>query len=391
MAFYNSIRLPVFFTKPQWPSSQNIFTLADGSIKVLSAQVRKTYEAKTDYLPAAWHEKLRIALLHDEVLVEADKLVAKVAMEGEGYDVNWNDFLDHPTAPAAFTVQVGDYNFTNSNCQTCQEALQLELNDDNLGLHDEGDVINANVFGNDTIFCSPAVASITAVNDLYVDDATIDDAGNITITLKNPAGNATGVLLVTYRVTCPNGGYDEANVYADVNGSVPACSVPQNVRALGSPPTQTAYAITWDETGSPTDGYYWELYEAANMGVPVLTATPPLGFPQADFTGLTPCTDYVFFVKARCETGVSESAFSAPFNFKTECPTVGCGLYELLLDDGTPDTTTYRNVYYLDCNSTQQNVRVYNLTPRFICTIESAPGTPQQIVGPVTKTYSGPC
>lgn len=155
MPFQNRIRLPFYLRAPQWPATSNVFRRADGSLKVLSAVVRKTYEGETDYMPEAWHERLRIALMHDNVQIEGQKLVGKVALEGEGYEVEWQRFQDYPTAKANFTIQVGDYNFSNDNCQTCEEAMQLSLTDDSAGARDEGDSFDVNVAANDTVFLQP--------------------------------------------------------------------------------------------------------------------------------------------------------------------------------------------------------------------------------------------
>lgn len=238
-------------------------------------------------------------------------------------------------------------------------------------------------------FCSPAVWSITSINPLYVVSADISQTGVISFVLKTPAATATSVFLATYRVTCPNGGYDEADVYADITGSQEACSMPENV-VLDSPVTSTTAIITWDENGSPSDGYYWELRDANNLGAIVVSNTTPLGFPQANLSGLTPCTDYILFVKAVCASGVSESPF-AQFAFTTECPSAGCGLYQLDYDNGMPETESFRNIFYKDCAGNSQVVSVFNTVPRFICAIENAPGDPVQIVGSATVTYIEPC
>lgn len=385
MPFLNSIRLPAYLTQPQFPATSNVFRRADGSLKVLSAVVRKTFQGKTDYMPAVWHEKLRIALMHDIVQIEGDRLVGKVALEGEGYEINWLDFQDYPTAPAEFTVQVGDYNFTNDNCQTCEEATQLDLIDDNVGARNEGDSIESNAFTNDTIFCSPVTATITSINTNYVDNASIQPNGLFNVVLKANTPSGLGVWLATYRVTCPNGGYDEANIYGDITGSVEACQVPQNVQDV-TEPTENSNAIEWDDS-SPADGYEWQLYKETNLGLAVQSGSTPTA--SVTLTMLDPCTDYRFFVRAKCDDdNISDYA---QMTFSTDCPEVGCGLYEVTYDNGFPDRDSFTQFYYVDCANNAQVVTIYNLQIRFFCLKESSYGNPVSYFGATSVERRADC
>src|SRR6187549_2999416 len=129
MPYRNRIRLPIMFCKPQFPMERNTFRLADGSSKVLSVVIRNTYEGKTDQLPEDWHRKLVIALAHDEVSIENERLLSNVTLNGD-YGIDWQDFLQYPIAQANFQVQVTPFNATNSNCQTCEEMSQVVCVDD---------------------------------------------------------------------------------------------------------------------------------------------------------------------------------------------------------------------------------------------------------------------
>lgn len=391
MPFSQRIRLPFYLTRPNFPFSSSVFRLADGSLKKQSSQVRLVYEGETDYMPKAWHESLVIALNHDNVIIEGSRLNGSVALEGDGYDIDWQRFLDYPVAKSSFKIQVDKYDFSNNNCLSCEEATQLELTDDNLGTVAEGDSGTANVFANDTIFCSPVTASITSYNaDVLASAPTIDNTGNISYTLKSPLPANTGVEIFTYRVTCPSGGYDEAIVSIDIDGSLPSCVPPANVRLTnGDLPTSTSADITWDINPNADDGYYWELYTIANPGLVVLSQTPPQNFPRAQMTGLQPCTDYKIFVRSICDVGVN-STF-AEFTFSTECQEVTCGRYEVGYDNGTPIRGDFRDVSYLDCNSQIRTARVPNMQTRFICALQNAPGDPVSIGEATSVNYIELC
>lgn len=77
MPYKNRIRLPIMFTKPQFPTERNVFRLADGSSKVLSVIIRNTFEGSTDQLPEDWHRKLVVAMSHDEITIENERLMSK--------------------------------------------------------------------------------------------------------------------------------------------------------------------------------------------------------------------------------------------------------------------------------------------------------------------------
>jgi hypothetical protein len=212
--FKNRIRLPIFFAQPQFPMERDIFRLADGSSKVQSIIIRNTYEGKTDHFPEDWHRKLVIAMAHDTVTVEGERLLSDVVLYGD-YGIEWQEFLNNPIAQANFKVQVTPFDATNSNCQTCDEMSQISLVDDYTDevwdegtTHDFPDVLT----DNDSICCSPYTVSLLYFNPLFFTDVSISAAGVLTATVINPAPVVNDVLIATYRVTCADGSYDYADV-----------------------------------------------------------------------------------------------------------------------------------------------------------------------------------
>lgn len=115
---YNQIRLPFYLKQPQFPTKRNVFTLSNGMQKKLSARIEKEWIVDTEYMPKEWHEKLIIALEHDRVKITNtnSNLTNQEIMFDSNYEINWQDFLDYPTAPAKFKVKQIPYNNINSNC-----------------------------------------------------------------------------------------------------------------------------------------------------------------------------------------------------------------------------------------------------------------------------------
>lgn len=386
MPFVNRIRLPFYLSRPQYPDERNIFRRADGTTKTLFAVVRKTYEGETDQLPEKIHERLKIALLHDTVNIEGARYVGGVSVDGD-YTIDWQRFLDFPLAKAEFRVQVTPFDFSNSNCQTCEEASQLNLVDDTFpDPLDEDTEYTINVFSNDDICCSPITAEITAINADFIESATIDPlSGIVTLQTKTPLEIANGVNLLTYRVTCPNGGYDEADVFADINGSIEACLAPINL--VVSDVTSDAAAATWDAPSpAPSGGYNWELY-ILNPSPSLVDSGNEAGL-SLSLTGLTPDMDYILYVQGDCEGEVSNNVSS---EFSTATSSAGCGLYRVFYNDGTGIRGNSTTVFYTDCGGMEQSRTVFNLSFIFVCAVEDSPGDPVDIVGGTTVTYMGPC
>lgn len=395
MPFKNRVRLPVELKKAQFPESREVFRKANGVTKTLSVEVRKTYEGATDFWPEIWHQRFKIALAHDNVRVEGDRYLGDIAQEGE-YQINWPDFLDFPTAPAEFKVQVTPFDATNSNCQTCEEATQLTLEDDQANavytpLQEDEDY-TVNTATNDVICCYPAVFSLTSYNSTYLTSASINAAtGLLSFHTGTGLTDVNGLLIATYRVTCPNGNYDEANVYADVDGSVTACLAPTELAVTSQGPDNLIF--TWVEPFNDAT-YYWEIYEGSlPIGSPVQTGTVVIT-EGVTVTGLDSDTQYYFQVRTDC--GATDSTFVGVITDTIPQGDV-CGEYEVAYNNGSGVPSENLTVQYRDCNLVVQYVLVYNNSSVIICAGQTSPGSPVAIsggsagAGTMTITYLGLC
>lgn len=386
MPFRNRIRLPFYITRPQFPTESNTFRLANGTKKTLSSVIRKVFEGETENLPREIHERLVIALKHDDVVIEGKYYLGGVSIEGD-YDIDWNKFLDYPLAKAAFKVDVTPFNYSNDNCQTCEEAAQISLVDDTLPeTLDEGQTYDLNVFANDSICCKPIVAEIVTYDTIYIASASIDAAsGIVSITMQGSVPTSENVNLLTYRVTCPNGGYDEASVFGDTNGTVPAeCETPTGLELMSV--TETEAEFSWDFDFDAAF-YHWYLYLASDLITPISSGLRLIS--TLDLTGLTPGTSYVLYLQTQCDNGSFSGFTNLPFETEGE-DEGGCGQYQLYNNDFP---TNFAIVTYIDCAGNEQNIHVQGSTSVLICALENSPSDPVSIFsnGSVDINYYGVC
>lgn len=390
MAFKNRIRLPFKLTRPQFPEERVNFRKANGETKTLSVVVRKEYEGETDYLPENWHEKLKIALAHDEITIEGDRYIGDISQTGE-YNIEWIDFLDYPTAKGKFKAEVTPFNESNSNCMTCEEATQLDLTDDTItDLYgeplQEGETYEWNVAENDSICCYPATFSVVWFNTDYLTDYSINESGVVSITLGTDLVSANGLKIATYRVTCPNGNYDEADIFADIEGSIEGCLAPTLVGAVHEEPTSIEFI--WSEPFEDAT-YYYEIYEGnLPVGSPVQTGLLDIET-SVTISGLTPSTEYYFRIRTVCYG--SESNYISVVSSTTQ-ESGTCGEYSVAVDDGTGDPSNFYTCTYVNCSGESQNQIIFNGSSVIICALQEEPGNPVSIACLyATIIYNGLC
>lgn len=388
MAFINRIRLPFKISKPQFPEDREVYRKANGEIKVLSAIIRKQYDGVTDYWPEPWHERFKIALSHDQLEIEGEKYTGRVVQEGS-YDIEWPDFLDYPLGQAKFKVLVTPFNARYSNCGTCEEYSQVVCEDDDIGTIGEDETVIVPILYNDAICCSPFVISLVTYNSTYLDSCTV--IGNtLQIHTKTGIPIQNNVVLATYRVTCENGMYDEANVIANVEGSIVECLSPTNLLVSAGSITASA---TWDAPSpEPACGYSWNLYLASDLGTPVQSGSEPTT--AMGLTGLTASTNYVLMVAADCCDEDLSPFVSAEFTTEPSAETGICGEYELCFSDAELSEESIASVQYINCSGDYQTKVIPNFTCQTICALQTGPNDPVSI-DPITFdveiTYLGLC
>lgn len=78
---YNQIRLPILAKTPQFPQEDKIYVDGNGVRRLLSSKIDKEYVLETEYIPEEWHEKIVVALSHDEVYFDSVRLQKSAAYE----------------------------------------------------------------------------------------------------------------------------------------------------------------------------------------------------------------------------------------------------------------------------------------------------------------------
>lgn len=392
MAFRNRIRLPLQLHSAQFPEERQIFRKANGQTKTMSVVVRKTYELETDYMPEHWHQRLKIALAHDEVIVEGERYLGTISQDGD-YNIEWPEgVLHYPTAKAGVKIQVTPFDATNANCQTCEEVNQLDLeNDEATGIYgalQEDQDYAVSAADNDSICCYPAVFSLTSFNSDYLTSASIDpDTGEFTFHTGTGLASANGLIIAIYRVTCPDGSYDEANIIADIEGSTPGACLQSTGLTLEVVSTDSL-GFVWTPPAPTPDGYEWELYLGSlPIGTPVATGTETL--PQTDsITGLDPGTEYYFQLRSVCDESYSSWA---GITASTIEGSNSCGEYTIT--NTNTDPPGFRNITYTNCAGTEVTTPVINQNDLIICALQYSAGDPVQINTPlgVNISYEGLC
>lgn len=123
--FANQVRLPFYLRNAQFPSTQKSYQKSDGSFIKLSERIDKEYELETDWMPEVWHEKLKIALAHDAVILYNENArtdlqpLAMPVVNEEPYEIEWSDDIRLAEAKGRTRVKrsVPGVGYVNSNCQ----------------------------------------------------------------------------------------------------------------------------------------------------------------------------------------------------------------------------------------------------------------------------------
>lgn len=392
MAFMNRIRLPLYATRAQFPTKRSVFEKADGSIVVQSAMIRKQYEIETDYLPEPLHERFVIALMHDHVNIEGERYFGGISVDGE-YEIEWIEFLDFPWAKAKVKVSVTPYNMLNSNCQTCDEASQIHLTDDVFpSTLEENTEYTLSVFDNDIINCLPVTAQLTYINGAYVESASITNEGILTLTTKSLLTPFTLKKMVTYRVTCPSGVFDDGDVYANLNGGVEiGCLQPASLEQTGDILADGA-TLTWGApvSGPPADGYEWKYAletSPATIEETGTTASTTVTLPVDSNLLLEPNTTYLFSVRAICDLGAEEYSEWLDVTFITAAQENICGRYNIQAFG----VIGSKNVTYMACNGLMTTIKLQPFKKRKICALQNSPGNPVSIIGADLIQYIQEC
>lgn len=116
----NAIRLPIYFKEPVVSSEKNVYVRSDGSRQLLSARLAKKYKGIVDHVPEEVHQKLVVALNHDNVRFVPENYVNingfAIRFEDE-YNNNFPEIMQNVNIWSAdFTIFETPFDNFNSNC-----------------------------------------------------------------------------------------------------------------------------------------------------------------------------------------------------------------------------------------------------------------------------------
>ena len=162
---------------------------------------------------------------------------------------------------------------------------------------------DANSVDDDPMFANPASGQLAPTNAAV--DGIADASVNVTIDFYG----------VTRAVTPDPGA---------IEFMPPTCPQPSNLAVTNV--TGTTVDLSWTENGTATIwDIEWDTVGFTPTGIPTITGTTTNPHP---LTGLTPLTDYEFYVRAYCSAS-DTSLWSGPYMFSTLCATQLSGAYTI--------------------------------------------------------------
>ncbi len=121
--FKNRVRLPFYFSQPQFADDESVYTKSDGTIKMLRSVTKKEYLAQTEFFDEIIHEKLKVALSHDSTELLTGNYIGQFRKNGN-YEIEWEGTLC--SATAKFKALVTPYAVRNNNCSECEPYSGVE-------------------------------------------------------------------------------------------------------------------------------------------------------------------------------------------------------------------------------------------------------------------------
>jgi hypothetical protein len=113
----NSIRLPITFRNPNVLNDQDVYIRSDGTRKKLYAKLSKQYQGITDYITEEAHQKLVVALSHDNVTFVTDNDYLLTCTFENEYNPTYPDVMQGINVwPADFIVNETPFYEVNNNC-----------------------------------------------------------------------------------------------------------------------------------------------------------------------------------------------------------------------------------------------------------------------------------
>lgn len=97
-----------------------MYIKSNGEHKLLSAFIEEQYTLKTEHMPAKLHRFLKMALAHDQVIIDCPHLeeTPVEVINTDSYQPAWDDEVEIDSAQGTCIVTVATFGYRNDNCET---------------------------------------------------------------------------------------------------------------------------------------------------------------------------------------------------------------------------------------------------------------------------------
>jgi len=115
--FINKIRLPIYFKNPQPQNDQKVYVRSDGTRKKLYARLSKKWLGLVDMTTEEVHQKLVVALSHDNITFVTDNLYSLECTFEDEYNQDFPDVMQGINVwTSNFSVMETPFDEVNNNC-----------------------------------------------------------------------------------------------------------------------------------------------------------------------------------------------------------------------------------------------------------------------------------
>jgi hypothetical protein len=113
----NKIRLPIYFKNPQPQNDQKVYVRSDGTRKKLYARLSKKWLGLVDMTTEEVHQKLVVALSHDNITFVTDNLYSLECTFEDEYNQDFPDVMQGINVwTSNFSVMETPFDEVNNNC-----------------------------------------------------------------------------------------------------------------------------------------------------------------------------------------------------------------------------------------------------------------------------------
>jgi len=223
--FVNRVRLPFYLSEPKYIEDKAVYRKSNGQIKQTKSLLTKEYKVLVDWISETLHDKIAVAMGHDNINVIGTRYSGGISKSGE-YSPEWVDNLC--LAPVEFKALATPFALRNNNCMDCQEVVicdEVGIVDFTLpgAINGEAYSTTATAEGSTPFTLSgitkPSWMTITVAGTTITFAGTPNATGTgvpVSFTVNNACGTASVSKTVTIEEpTCVPAGIDGSPVLSD--------------------------------------------------------------------------------------------------------------------------------------------------------------------------------